>query len=202
MPVYLGQDGHVVCTWLNCQAQMDRVPGNMAVGSLVNAIKLRPRPGQCDMVFWTEETRITLCLDTMHRNGPYVFPYDMTLCPAFCTCAFVQHCNLGDHVSIVLRVLGVTPKQTQGSGDPYLEVIGIDMDQTMVTPLRLWRYQDGDMEENKTYIIRGLKVAPAKVWDAHQWQYIIRADGSKALECTSCTAVEDVSHIQAISAIF
>ena len=78
MPVYFGQDGHVVCTMAYGQGLVDRVPRDMALGSLVNAIKLQPRPGQLGVLRWTDETRITLCLEPVHTDGPYVFPYDTT----------------------------------------------------------------------------------------------------------------------------
>ena len=174
----------------------------MPLGSLVNATKLQPRAGQLGVLRWTDETRITSCLEPVHTDGPYVFPYDTTLSYDFCTSSFAHECQVGEHVGLVLQVLMAEEKYTNNSGDPYLEVHGTDIEGAMVASLRLWRYANGDLTEGNTYIIRGLKVMLAKQWDAEQWKYIFRGDGSKTLECTSRTAVEDVSHIEAITAFF
>ena len=108
---------------------------------------------------------------------------------------------MGDHVALVVRVIMVEQKFTN-SGDTYLEAYGTDTEGTLAKNLRLWRYADGDLAEGSTYIIRGLKVALAKQWDDNEWKYVVRADGSKSLECTSRTAVEDVSHIATITTLF
>ena len=76
---------------------------------------------------------------------------------------------------------------------------GTDTDGTFVRNLRLWRYAEGDLFDDTPYIIRGLKVVPARQWDDKEWKYINRADGTKSLERTCRTAVEDVSHIVPIT---
>ena len=113
-----------------------------------------------------------------------------------------QNCQVGEHVGLVLRVFMAEEKYTSTSGEPYLEVHGTDIDGVTVASLRLWRYAEGDLTERNTYIIRGLKVMVAKQWDEEHWRYNFRTDGLKTLECTSRTAVEDVSHIEDITSFF
>ena len=69
-------------------------------------------------------------------------------------------------------------------------------------PLRLWRFEEEDLVEGNTYIVRGLKVTADTHWDDQQWKYVPRQDGTKALECTTRAAVEDVTHVDAIAVFF
>ena len=85
---------------------------------------------------------------------------------------------------------------------PRLCNTGKDWEGEWVRNLRLWRYADGDVCEQNTYIIRGLKVVPLKQWDDWAQDYINRPDGQKTVECTMRTALEDVSQNDSVSAFF
>jgi hypothetical protein len=81
---------------------------------------------------------------------------------------------------------------TQG-GDPYIEIDGLDMEQNMLTRLKLWRYDEADnIESNRFYIIHGLKVKQG--WEA--W------GSGKVAECCYRTAMEDVTGVAAIAQWF
>jgi len=109
---------------------------------------------------------------------------------------------VGEHVALALRALSVEEKHTADKGDVYLVVHGVDVEGAMVANLRLWRFDNNDIMASSTYILRGLKVVPAKQWDEEQWKYVPRMDGKKELDCTARTAVEDVSHVTDITAFF
>ena len=203
VPVYFWQDGYVVCTMAYGQGPVSYVPGEENLGLLMNVINLTPRAGQIGLLFWTEETRISVCAEQEPTDGPYLSSYDTTLCKDFCSLSWAQNnCQVGEHVSLVVQVLLAEQKYTNTTGDSYLEVSGSDIENGVVTSLRLWRYAEGDLSEDKTYIIRGLKVVIKKQWDDEQCNYILRRDGTKTLDCTSRTTVEDVSHIESITAFF
>ena len=78
-------------------------------------------------------------------------------------------------------------------------VYGSDMEGKPVGPLRLWRFEEGDMHPRATYIFRGLKVVAETMWSNDDYRYIPRPDKTQTVECTSRTAVEDVSHVPAIT---
>ena len=109
---------------------------------------------------------------------------------------------MGEHVALVLRVLAVEEKYTSDKEEVYVVVHGVDTEGAMVTNLRLWRFDRNDIISNKTYIIRGLKVVPARQWDEELWKYVPRMDGRKELECVARAAVEDVSRVTDITASF
>ena len=68
--------------------------------------------------------------------------------------------------------------------------------------LRFWRFEEGDITEGRTYIARGLKVGSERRWDDELNKYVCRDDGSRRMECTGRTAVEDVSRVAAIMTFF
>ncbi len=69
-------------------------------------------------------------------------------------------------------------------------------------PLRLWRFETDDVHARTVYILRGLKAVPETMWSQEEWKYIPRPDKAQTLECTSRTAVEDVSHVPSITHYF
>ena len=93
-------------------------------------------------------------------------------------------------------------KSTQGKGEPFLTVHGVDMEGCPTATLRMWRFGAGDIVAGQIYIFRGLKVVLEKHWDDVQWRYIPRVGGQNAVECVWRTAVGDVSHVPEISAFF
>jgi hypothetical protein len=64
------------------------------------------------------------------------------------------------------------------------------MDQTMLTRLKMWRYDESDhIGSNRIYIIHGMKVK-------HGWE----SWGSSSVpECCYRTAMEDVTDVAAIA---
>ena len=138
-------------------------------------------------------------LEEVERGAPHVFPYDTGISQDFCTPAFAQDMNVGEHAALVFRALMVEQRWTE-KGEVYLVAHGVDVDGTMVTSLRLWRFGEDDLATGANCVIRGLKVMLETQWDG--WKYVPRLDGPKIFECTSRTSVEDVSHVPAITSLF
>ena len=83
---------------------------------------------------------------------------------------------------------------------PFLLVHGYDMETVPTGALRFWRYEDGDIAEGKTYIVRGLKVVDDKWWC--DGVMVTKGDGSKTVEICWRTAVEDITHVQQLARHF
>ena len=60
--------------------------------------------------------------------------------------------------------------------------------------------EDGDIAEDKTYIVRGLKVVDDKWWC--DGVMVTKGDGSKTVEICWRTAVEDITHVQQLARHF
>jgi len=179
-----------------------RVPQEAALGSLVDVSALKPRPGQLGMLYWSEESHVTMRLEAVDRGALPEFPYDTTTSQDFCSLAFAQGMNVGEHAALVLRVKMVEQKWTGTRGEVYLVVFGVDIDGATVTYLRLWRFGEDDLAAGTTCIIRGLKVVLESQWDESQSRYVPRLEGPKTFECTNRVSIEDVSHVPAITAFF
>ena len=110
----------------------------------------------------------------------------------FATCAHAQEMAVGETVALSVRVLRWEEKYTKQSGNPYLEVYGVDMNKSAVGPLRLWDHEEGDLAEGNTYILRGLKVNFGTYWDDSANRYIPNVHGRLTVECTNRAAAEDV----------
>ena len=76
------------------------------------------------------------------------------------------------------------------------------MEGTPVGPLRLWRFNEDDVVQGNTYIIRGLKVVPENRWDDEKWKWVPSANGVNTIECTVRTALEDVTAVDNIMTYF
>ena len=87
--------------------------------------------------------------------------------------------------------------------EPYVELQAIDMDCERVM-LRLWLFEERDFYDGMLCIIRGLKVVAERTnWDDWAWSYPGEVNARHTLECVQHrTAVEDVSHVDGIRAIF
>ena len=111
--------------------------------------------------------------------------------------------NVGDHVDLVVYVLMVEVKATE-KGEVYLELHGQDMERQSVSYLRLWRFEEEDVQSGRVYVVRGLKVKMETQWDSQAWKYVPILDGSrgKRIECQLRTAVEDVTHVPSIAGFF
>ena len=80
--------------------------------------------------------------------------------------------------------------------ETHLQVHGVDLQGESVGPLRLWRFEEGDVRSRSRVVLRGLKVVAASVWDAEQWAYVSHKDNPPVVECSFRTAVEDVTSVQ------
>ena len=198
--VYLGQDGFVICT-AAFGACVQKMPQELPVG-LVDVQNLRPKPGQTGLLHWEETTRVVKRMVKTDGGVPQAFPYDTSaVSQDLATCGYIQDSQLGQFVALVLLVISVEDKWTEATGDPYALVYGKDMD-GVATTLRLWRFEEGDVQQGLIYIVRGLKVVADTYWNADQWKYVPRDDGSKTVECGWRTALEDVTHVGAIAQYF
>ena len=201
--VYFGDaEGNVICSLAYGDA-VKNIPPEGALNSLVNVSALKPRPGQLDILYLTEDTKITQVLEPVDQPTSPVFPYNVSCTSKdFATFEFLQGMKVGEYVALVIKVLGVDAKTTADKGESYLVVTGVDMDKAVIAHLRLWRYEEGDVVEGNAYIMRGLKVAEETIWDDEKWKYVARGDGTKKAECKERTAMEDVTHIDEIMDFF
>ena len=177
-------------------------PPASALNGLATVSALKPRAGNMGVFYWTEDTKVRVHLEDVDQGGPPVFPYDVCVSTYFATIAFAQEVKLGDHIALVFKALAVETKYTYDSNEGYLEVQGVDIEGVPTGALRFWRFEEGDIAEGSAYVARGLKVSAERSWDGTLYKYVCRDDGSRRLECTGRTAVEDVSHVAAIVTFF
>ena len=200
--VYFGDDnGYILCT-LAYGVDVARMPSASAKMALVNVSGLCPRPGQLGVVYWTDDTKVAVQMESHDRTVPYVFPYDTTVSMHFATVQYAEECNIADYVDLCFYAMSVQVKYTSGKGEVFLEVYGVDSENTATGALRFWRLTDGDIEDGKIYIARGFKVSAGQSWDETEQKYVPRMDLPKKLECSPRTAIEDVTHVEEIAALF
>ena len=138
----------------------------------VDITGLQTRAGQYGTLFCEAETKVTTRCQESDPNNPYQFPYDVSdVSNDLATKKHVQNCNAGDFVALALYVVSTEEKSTANSGEPYLEVHGVDMERAHSGPIRLWQHDQTDMEQGKVYIIRGLRVAVETYWSNDLWKY-------------------------------
>ena len=191
--VYFGDDGgNVVCTMVYGDA-VKGVPSRDSLGSLVDVIELRARGGQRDVLFWTPDTHVKMHIEPLHTSARKTYPYDAHAgTHDFVTWSSVKDVNLGDHVSVALKVLQVEEKYTWDRGEPYLEMTGRDYEGFVDWRLRLWSCEEGDVLAGHTYMFRGLKVTAERVWDDQKYQYVPGPiDGERKVEFGSRSAYEE-----------
>jgi hypothetical protein len=198
--LYVGKDGDVAAVmWYG--AASHPLFSDTLVGALCNISKVRMRPGQLGAVFANSQTGIKTCLEP--NDTPSAFPYRTSeFSDRFTTWKMATDGQLGSYWDVVVHVWQAEQKYTQATQEPYMQVSGKDLDGTLVGPLRLWRRTESDIESGSTYVLRGLKVAPATMWSNDKWDYVPNPDGSKVPECSPRTAIEDVSGVSDIQACF
>ena len=197
---YLGQDGYVVCA-AAFGPNAAKIPTAVSQG-LVNVTNLHPKPGNIGMLQWDDQTSLIKVLAEYDYPSPIEFPYDTsTISHDFATWAYIQECPVNDYVSLVVSVLTVEIKWTDKQ-EPFVVIYAKDMDGRTTGALRLWRHEEGDVEQGCLYIIRGLKVELAKTWSYELGKYVPRDDGAKTADCSWRTALEDVTQVKAIQAKF
>ena len=98
---------------------------------------------------------------------------------------------VGVFVSFAIIVEKVEEKLTKAN-EPYLLAYGMDVDMESTGPLRFWRHNRREFGNccGKLWMIRGMKVTYDKY------------SGEKVPEACWCTAIEDVTGIQAIHDAF
>ena len=104
-----------------------------------------------------------------------------------------------------MRVSSVEATYVQNgakAGEEYLKVEGTDMNGEQTGVLRLWKFEDGDIESGSTIILRGMKVAYDRVWSTEKEQWEQNSQGPKIPSSNERTAVEDVSDVTEITAIY
>jgi len=167
-PVYFGDDmGRVICT-LATGDYIHQIPATVPQNAYVNISALKPQAGQFGVLYWTENTRISLRLRPSDSGGNYIFPYDVTgdYSKDIAYMAFVRECAIGTYVAIPMRITDVQPKWTSTENEPYLQLMGVDTEGGVVGPLRLWQREGGDMELGGAYVVRGLRVVNDRAWDS------------------------------------
>ena len=161
-----------------------------------------PVAGQIGVLNWTESThfialaakgfRMQLHL-SIRRHVKSDYSKD------FASMAFVRECALGTYVAIAMRITDVQPRWTRTQSEPYLQITGLDTEGGNVGPLRLWQYEEGDINPGHAYILRGLKVVYDRWWDSARGIWIRSAVMPKTIECSVRTACEDVADVDSIT---
>ena len=101
------------------------------------------------------------------------------------------------------KAYSVQLKYTQeGTGEPYLDVQGLDCQGAGVPSLRLWRFPEDAVVEGGIYLARGLRITSGRAWDHTLQKWTPRPDLPKTLESNYRTAIEDVSLASSIAAWF
>ena len=152
------------------------------------------------MLYWTESTQMPLRMRPTDPGCDYIFPYDVKspYSKAFATMEFTQQCAVGTYVAIPMRIYDVQAKWT-AIEEPYLELMGVDTEGSVVGPLRLWQREEGDITSGGAYVVRGLKVVNDRAWDSTRCMWIRSADAPKIIECSVRTACEDVEGVESIT---
>ena len=171
---------------------------DIAISSFVDITGLKIRAGQINMFYCSEATVVS------NSTDPQTFEYETAGLDDLATMSYINECNVGIFVDLVIHTTQVEARlsnEQTADEQPFLLVHGYDMESVPTGSLRFWRYEDGDIAEGKTYIVRGLKVVDDKWW-CDGAGYVPRGDGSKTVEICWRTAVEDVTHVQQLSRNF
>ena len=205
VPIYLGQEGYIVCVMV-FGSDVQALPRlETLTGRFVDFVSAKARAGQKGVLYYDEHSRMVEREQEHNSVNTPRFEYHVSeLSPDMATREFVQSMHVNDFVSIALRITQLEESMTNNTGEPYLSIYGTDMDGTTMGPIRLWRWttEDGGMELSGTYVLRGLRVVKETSWSYDKETYAPREDGAMTVECNFRTAVEDVSDVEAIAALF
>ena len=108
---------------------------------------------------WTEEMRITLQRDQEDSEGAGEFRYNIVESKNFCTVAFAQNMDVGEHAALVLRITSVEQQGTIEEGNSCVVVTGFHLMNADVNALCLWGFSTEDIWKGSTCIIRGLLIS-------------------------------------------
>ena len=148
---------------------------------------------------WTEEMRITLQRDQEDSEGAGEFRYNIVESKNFCTVAFAQNMDVGEHAALVLRITSVEQQGTIEEGNSCVVVTGFALMNADVNALCLWGFSTEDIWKGSTRIIRGLLISLVRQVDEDEGE---EETHLKTFECTNRTAVENVSAVADITALF
>ena len=195
---YIGQaDGHIMCLAAFGSATA-QVPSTMPT-TIVDVSPLVPKPGVAGLLHFTDQT----IMSPTRLTTPTDFDYDTSAVGNhLATLDLVQQSPIGHHLDLVIFVQSTEEKYTETKHELYIVVYGIDMAGQTTGALRLWRFESDDVQQGKTYIARGVRVAAVTAWNGEQNRYAPRDDGAKTVECCWRTALEDVSHVSDITSWF
>ena len=152
---------------------------DIAISSLVDITGLKIRAGQINMFYCGEATVVS----NHHSTAPHAFAYETAGLDDLATMSYINECNVGIFVDLVIHATQVEARLSNEQTldeQPFLLVHGYDMESVPTGSLRFWRYEDGDIAEGKTYIVRGLKVVDDKWW-CDGAGYVPKGDGSKTV---------------------
>jgi hypothetical protein len=179
--LYFGQDGYVQCIIVGSGHFLSFTDDTKGHDFNLQGLRYEARSG---LLFLSGECQSEKCAHAL----PFEHCLDYTA-----SVHSVDSMTTGDFVSVAISVQRVTTDLWTQGGDPYIEIDGLDMEQNMLTRLKLWRYDEADnIVSNKFYIIHGLKVKQG--WEA--W------GSGKVAECCYRTAMEDVTGVAAIAQWF
>ena len=172
----------------------------------MNITGLKPKISMQGVAYLSEATVFTAPvaspLSPIRTNTRDAKPYDVSrFCTSFGTYAYAQECGVGSLIDVAMYIRLCEQRHT-GSGDPYLLINGFDMNGHNLWPVRLWRFEEGDMQTNTTYMIRGLKVVHEKYYCEIQGKYLPKPNGQKTVDGCWRSAIEDVSQVSEITACF
>ena len=91
---------------------------------------------------------MSLRLRTEDSGLNYIFPYDVMsdYSQDSASMAYTRECAVGTYVAIGMRIADVQPKWTSSQNKSYLQLMGVDTEQGVVGPLRLWQREEGDIK--------------------------------------------------------
>ena len=146
---------------------------------------------------------MTLRMRPTDPGCDYIFPYDVTspYSKDFASMDFMRECAVGTYVAIAMHINDVQAKWS-AKNEPYLELMGVDTEGSVVGPLRLWQREEGDIKFGGAYVVRGLKVVNDRAWDSTRGMWIRSADAPIIIECSPRTACEDVEGVESITQCF
>ena len=198
--MYVGQDGYVI--GIGVFGEDVNELNERLQGCLIDVHALRPRAGQFGTIYWSEASKIVRHPEDTDAGYPKPFAYDVsTVTRDFATMTYIQETPKEEFVALVLRPRSVE-ERVAATGERFLAIHGYDMDGMATGPIRLWRHETDDVIQGNIYIIRGLKVTEAWQWSDEELRYKTKTDGSKTVELTFRTAIEDVTEVADIAQFF
>ena len=199
-PVYFGDDkGRVICI-LATGDGLKQIPATVPQDTYVDITSLKPQSGQLGVLYWTERTQMSLRPRPRDSGCNYIFPYDVTsnYSNDFASMAFMRECTVGTYVAIAMRITDAEQKYNKRD-DAYLSIEGFDTEGEAVGPLRLWKYEEGDINPGDAYVVRGLKVVHDRVFDDAKQLWTRSNASDMVIECSPRTACENVEDIRSIT---